>query len=243
MKLMICMDDTDNLETKGTGWLVEAACREMTAMGWGTYSMISRHQLFVHPDIPYTSHNSSMVFTAQTDVPGEEYARFLSAYLEEHSAPGSDPGLCIVPEPGSETRDELISFGLRAKREVLTKAQAYALARKLGVHLSEHGGTGGGIIGALAGIGLRLYGNDGRFRGWYHLGQAGSILTAGELKSYESIEDIRTADNTPVDDTARIRISDQLKTICMNGRSTLLVHPANGDGFHAVLAKEKLKRY
>jgi len=83
MKLMICMDDTDNLESKGTGWLVEDACREMTAMGWGRYSMISRHQLFVHPDIPYTSHNSSMVFTADTDVPGETYANFLSAYLEK----------------------------------------------------------------------------------------------------------------------------------------------------------------
>lgn len=35
----------------------------------------------------------------------------------------------------------------------------------------------------------------------------------------------------------------QLKTICMNGRSTLLVHPSNGDGVHAVLAKEELKRF
>jgi len=240
---MICMDDTDNLESKGTGWLVEDACREMTAMGWGTYSMISRHQLFVHPDIPYTSHNSSMVFTAETDVAPEKYAEFLSAYLETHSAPGSDPGLCIVPEPGDKTCKALMSFGLRAKKEVLTKSQAYALAEKLGIHLSEHGGTGGGIIGALAGIGLRLQGNDGRFRGWYHLGQAGSVMTAGELRSYESIEDIRTPENAPVDDARHIRISDQLKTICMNGRSTLLVHPADSDGIHPVLAKEELKRF
>ncbi len=243
MRLLICMDDTDNLETKGTGWLVEDACREMAGMGWGTYSMISRHQLYVHPDIPYTSHNSSMVFTAETDVGPERYAEFLSAYLETHSAPGSDPGLCIVPEPAAGTREALVCFGLRAKKEVLTKAEAYALAANLGVHLSEHGGTGGGVIGALAGIGLRLWGNDGRFRGWYHLGQAGSILTAGELRAYETIEDIRTPDNASVDDTARVRISDQLKTICMNGRSTLLVHPSNGDGVHAVLAKEELKRF
>ena len=243
MKLIICMDDTDNLESKGTGWLVEDACREMTALGWGKYSMISRHQLFVHPDIPYTSHNSSMVFTADTNVPPEKYAEFLSAYLENHSAPGSDPGLCIVPPLGAGERRTLMDFGLRAKKEVLTKNQAYSLARELGVHLSEHGGTGGGVIGALAGIGLRLWGNDGRFRGWYHLGQAGSVMTAGELRSYEAIEDIRTPADATVDDTARIRISDQLKTICMNGRSTLLVHPAGDDGIHAVLAKEELKRY
>jgi hypothetical protein len=243
MKLMICMDDTDNLESKGTGWLVEDACREMMAMGWGVYSMISRHQLFVHPDIPYTSHNSSMVFTAETDVPSERYVEFLSAYLEKNSAPGSDPGLCIAQELAADDCQRLMDFGLRAKKEVLTKKDAYNLADELGVHLSEHGGTGGGVIGALAGIGLRLWGNDGRYRGWFHFGKGGEIMTAAKLKGFEAIVDIRTPDNAPIEDTRLIRISDQLKTICMNGRSTLLVHPAGDDGIHMVLAKEELKRY
>lgn len=243
MKLLICMDDTDNMESKGTGWLVEDACREMTALGWGTYSMISRHQLFVHPDIPYTSHNSSMVFTAETDVPGERYVDFLSAYLEKNSAPGSDPGLCIAHEPANGAREALISFGLRAKKEVLTKDEAYALAHTLGVHLSEHGGTGGGIIGALAGIGLRLWGNDGRFRGWFHLGRDGELVTADRILAFESVEAIRTPDGSAVPDDARIALSEQLKTICMDGRSTLLVHPAGGDRVYRVLAKQELKRY
>jgi len=243
MKLIICMDDTDNLESKGTGWLVEDACREMTAMGWGRYSQISRHQLFVHPDIPYTSHNSSMVFTAETDVPREKYVEFLGAYLQRHSAPGSDPGLCVAREPLNGTREALISFGLRAKKEVLTKAEAYALARELGVHLSEHGGTGGGVIGALAGIGLRLWGNDGRFRGWFHLGRDGEVVTADRILAFKSVETIRTPDGATVQDDAPIAISDQLKTICMDGRSTLLVHPADGDGVYRVLAKQELKRY
>jgi hypothetical protein len=240
---MICIDDTDNLESKGTGWLVEDACREMTAMGWGTYSMISRHQLFVHPDIPYTSHNSSMVFTTETDVPKETYADFLSAYLKKNSAPGSDPGLCIAHEPANGDREALISFGLRAKKEVLTKDEAYALANTLGVHLSEHGGTGGGIIGALAGIGLRLWGNDGRFRGWFHLGQDGEIVSAKKLLAFESVETIRTPDGAAVPDNARIALSEQLKTICMDGRSTLLIHPADDHGVYRVLCKQELKRY
>lgn len=243
MKLIICMDDTDNLESKGTGWLVEDACREMTALGWGTYSMISRHQLFVHPDIPYTSHNSSMVFTTETDVPREMYVDFLSAYLKKNSAPGSDPGLCIAHEPANGTLEALISFGLRAKKEVLTKDEAYALASTLGVHLSEHGGTGGGIIGALAGIGLRLWGNDGRFRGWFHLGQDGEIVSADRLLAFESVETIRTPDGATVADDARIALSEQLKTICMDGRSTLLVHPADENGVYRVLCKQELKRY
>jgi len=111
------------------------------------------------------------------------------------------------------------------------------------VHLSEHGGTGGGIIGALAGIGLRLWGNDGRFRGWFHLGRDGEIVSADKLLAFESVETIRTPDGSAVPDDAHIAISDQLKTICMNGRSTLLVHPAGSDGVHRVLCKQELKRY
>ena len=156
MKLIISMDDTDNLETQGTGWLMEDACREMAAMEWGHFSMISRHQLLVHPDIPFTSHNSAMVFEAETAVGQENFIAFLSQYLTRHSAPGSDPGLCIVPQLRPDAQEAFISYGRRAKQEVLTKDEAYALAKDIGAHLSEHGGTGGGVIGALAGIGLRL---------------------------------------------------------------------------------------
>ena len=243
MKLIISMDDTDNLYTQGTGWLMEDACKEMLALEWGRISMISRHQLLVHPDIPYTSHNSAMVFEAQTDVDHKDIAEFLSRYLILHSAPGSDPGLCIVPELHSDAKEALISFGLRAKKEVLTKDEAYALARDVGAHLSEHGGTGGGVIGALAGIGLRLWENDGRYRGWFHYGKSGELMAASELKKFEAVEDIRTPDGEPVASEALIALTDQLKTIRMNGKSTLLVQPMNSAHVHEVYAKEDLKGY
>ncbi|NLW82228.1 MAG: hypothetical protein GXY42_11225 [Desulfovibrionales bacterium] len=243
MKLTIAMDDTDNLETQGTGWLLEDACKEMAARGWGPFSMISRHQLFVHRDIPYTSHNSAMVVEAESSVDQHHFIEFLGQYLAQHSAPGSDPGLCIVPELQTDVREALISFGLRAKREVITKDHAHSLARDAGVHLSEHGGTGGGVIGALAGVGLRLWGNDGRYRGWLHLGRGGQVMTAAALKTHPGIEDIRTPDGGLVAHEACIALADQLKTVCMDGKSTLLVHPENRDRVHAALTKNELKCY
>ena len=43
---------------------------------------------------------------------------------------------------------------------------AYLLAEQFPeLSLSEHGGTGDGVIGALAGVGLRLSGSDGRIKG------------------------------------------------------------------------------
>ncbi len=71
--------------------------------------------------------------------------------------------MCCVPK---NTRTLMI---------LLTKQEAYMLANTTGVHLSENGGTGDGIVGALAGTGLRLDGNDGRFRGWLEFGNTGVI--------------------------------------------------------------------
>lgn len=51
----------------------------------------------IHPDVPYTSHNSSMCFEAEL---GEEYLNelisFASHFLLTETAAGSDPGLCIA---------------------------------------------------------------------------------------------------------------------------------------------------
>lgn len=115
---------------------------------------ISRHQLFVHPSVPYSSHNSSMCITAEADQ--DRFAKIVQIaeqIVEKGSAPGSDPGLCLAA--GSRENlagEELIAFGLKAKRELCTKEEAYTLAEKTGVHLSEHGGTGQGVVGALAAI-------------------------------------------------------------------------------------------
>ena len=67
MRYWICMDDTDMPGTKGTGWLVQEICRELKDLGLGESSAISRHQLFVHEDIPFTSHNSAMCFELELE--------------------------------------------------------------------------------------------------------------------------------------------------------------------------------
>ena len=73
---------------------------------------------------------------------------------------GSDPGLCIVAET-SHAMNNLIAFGQLAAVEVVTQADAIEAAS--GAHLSGHGGTNDGIIGAAAGVGLTVWGWAGRF--------------------------------------------------------------------------------
>jgi len=160
INILVCIDDTDNIDSRGTGELASILAETIERKSWGKATPVTRHQLLIHPDIEYTSHNSSMCFEANIE---QEYladiTRFSMDFLLKESAEGSDPGLCIVPLDTLKDKQELINYGHNAKKNVLSKETAYALAKKLDIHLSEHGGTGIGVIGALAGTGLRLSGN------------------------------------------------------------------------------------
>ena len=68
MEILICIDDTDNLESPGTGHLAEILRSDIERLYVGKTSRITRHQLFVSPEIPYTSHNSAMCFKAEMEL-------------------------------------------------------------------------------------------------------------------------------------------------------------------------------
>lgn len=225
MKYLVCIDDTDMPGTKGTGWLVQELCEQMETLGWGTCSAISRHQLFVHEDIPYTSHNSSMCFELSLENnPMESVIKFMADYLETRSQKGSDPGLCVAKLDKALARKELIAFGKMAKQAVTSKAAAYDLARQSGIHLSEHGGTGDGVVGAVAGIGLRLSGNDGRYRGWYHLGQPGSIVRVDTLCDFPFIDQLVTRSGAVLSTDMSVSIgSEKTKTVRQDNKQVVVV--------------------
>lgn len=211
MQVLVAVDDTDNLETKGTGHLAEAIAAHVDRSGWGTRSFITRHQLLVHPDVPYTSHNSAMCFAAEIgDAHLDALTAHAAAFLGGESAPGSDPGLCVAVPGRLPAASELIAFGERAKREVLAQDDARALARRLGVHLSAHGGTGGGVIGALAAVGLRLGGNDGRVRGhleFEHV-DANRVVAVRHLRAHPHVDSVRTLAGDVLADDERVLLSD-----------------------------------
>ena len=66
MKLFVCIDDTDNLDSIGTGELLENMLRDAALHGLGKGNFIVRYQLLIHEEIPYTSHNSSMSCEVET---------------------------------------------------------------------------------------------------------------------------------------------------------------------------------
>ncbi|PLX94279.1 MAG: hypothetical protein C0620_06355 [Desulfuromonas sp.] len=243
MKILVSIDDTDNLESCGTGELAAQISQTIEEEGWGHCSYITRHQLLVHPDVPYTSHNSAMCFEATIEP--ENLGAIIdwsSQFLANNSAEGSDPGLCVAVVDALADIESLIAYGQSAKLEVLNKALAYQRAVENGLHLSEHGGTGQGVIGALAGIGLRLGGMDGRLKGKVAFSDDRVTFTAEELKDHPWIDAVETEEGDVVADATEVMLVDKVKVVRLRHHAVLLVEQ-NEQGQWQVLSRQKLKKY
>lgn len=182
MRVYVCFDDTDNLGApRGTGKLVRWFEEELpeSCSLWG----VVRQQLLVHPDIPYTSHNSSACAVVEApdhdDTIVDQLIERAIAHVGKHMLDGSDPGVCVATAD-SAALPSLVALGRRAATSVITQADAYSAAQ--GAHLSGHGGTNDGVIGAAAGVGLTHWGWSGRFVEFGGLRDFAQEVTVAQLQ-------------------------------------------------------------
>ncbi|WAC07750.1 MAG: hypothetical protein OS130_00690 [Thermodesulfobacteriota bacterium] len=186
MSVFICIDDTDNMESIGTGRLSRMLAEELTKKGLVSNTSVTRHQLLVHPDIPYTSHNSSACIEGiPTNGDLHKIAECAQGFLLQNFHEGADPGLCVSEKDA--VPEDLRTFGMRAQKEVLTMEEAREIADRLGVYIWLGGGTGQGFIGAMAGVGLRSTGNDGRFIELKGIREVKGVKSVGDILSQTAI--------------------------------------------------------
>lgn len=182
MKVYFGFDDTDARNSLyGTGklvrWFRQQLPQECECLG------VVRQQLLVCDDIPYTSHNSAACMIVEVPDPSMLDPMIADAvsHIERHAASGSDPGLCVATDQGAALGG-IMAYGRFCTHGVSTQKEALEAARH--IHLSGHGGTHDGIIGAAAAVGLTLSGWAGRFielgnlRGWPER------TTVSELKNH-----------------------------------------------------------
>jgi hypothetical protein len=193
--IFIGLDDTDNLESRGTGHLA----RQIAAALAADYRVlgVTRHQLLVDPRVPCTKNNSSAAILVDVDGdvdPTMLLQRVRALVADEYQA-GSDPGLCLARQVPAE----IIAFGYRAKRQLVTQDEARLLAASHDIPLLGLGGDEGGVIGALAAVGLAASGEDGRYplvgrsRELAGLQPVSALLAAG-------VAAVQTCDGRPVTD-------------------------------------------
>ncbi len=245
MHYLIGIDDTDNLESRGTGFRARCLGAELAAAGLARIEGISRHQLYVHPDIPYTSHNSSLCLGADVAAGAEdEVVDFCREFLLRESADGSDAGLCVAPLEAVD--GEAQSYGYRAKQAVIELGEAVALAQRLGVHLEGLTGDHMGMIGALAGVGLRRSGTDGRFVWLDGVRELKGVVPAGQLLESTGIDAIEDRAGSAVSDASLICVDPWPRAVLVEGRAVLLVEkPESGNAAcdWQLLPREEIRRY
>lgn len=180
-RIYVGIDDTDTLNSdRGTGklarWLVGSLPDGVRCCG------VVRQQLLVHPDVPYTSHNSAAcLILEQTAGAGiEPIVDCAVRHIEQHHLVGSDPGLCVAGADAAAC-ERLSDFGLACTRQVMTREDALAAAS--GVHLSGLGGSNDGIIGAAAAVGLTASGWSGRYIEYGRLRSQPETMTVAALEA------------------------------------------------------------
>jgi tRNA(Ile2) C34 agmatinyltransferase TiaS len=226
--LYIGLDDTDILNSPGTGHHARRIAAVL-ANRWPVRG-ITRHQLLLDPRVPMTAKNSANVIHLEVNEAElnlvsltEEVAAMLLAEFQ----PGSDPGLCIavtIPSAVSE-------FGRRTKTTLVTQAEARHLVTAYGLTLQALGGSGDGIIGALAAVGLAATGEDGRFI-W-----VGDIR---ELRGTQPVEAILAAGIAGIQTlsgqlvtSGLVETGDKIRPALIGGEVVLLVEPA-GEQWRAI---------
>jgi hypothetical protein len=222
MNLFIAIDDTDNEESVGTGRLSRMLAVELSRKGLAGNIGITRHQLLVHPDIPYTSHNSCACIEAIAKCAAmEEVAKVSRAFLIENYHETANPGLCVVNK--DNVPDELKQFGYRAQREVIDIQDARELAKRLGVFVWWYGETGQGCVGSLAGVGLRSTGNDGRFIDLAGIRDLKGVMTVGNILQQTAIHKVVSVSGEVLGDKEVVDTQDWVRPALHNNQVVLFM--------------------
>jgi len=224
---LLAIDDTDNEESIGTGRLARMLAEHLEQAGLLVEPSVTRHQLLVHPDIPYTSHNSAACIEAagRPEIAAKLLERARSFLLENFHA-GANPGLCVCR--ADAVPDRLVELALRAQREVLCLEEFDDAVSKLGLGLWWSGETGQGRIGACSGAALRSTGEDGRFIGLRGIRDLTGTLPASEILGRSGVAAVEATDGRALAPDTRVDTRGWVRPSLRGGRPVLVVREQDG---------------
>jgi len=219
--IYVGIDDTDTLDSRGTNQLAKHMARRLA----GRYfcHRIVRHQLLDDPRVPYTSKNgsASLLFEYQGDAAPPAISSFadeLAQMMLDNFIPGSDPGLCVT----TTVAQPVIEFGRVCQREVVNKKMALQIAASAGVFLKDLGGTGDGIVGALAAVGIAASNDGGRIVQWRDWPDDLSGDQAVETLLQRDVG-LREFETQQTVTTGRVDVGKHLRPNWVNGQCVLFV--------------------
>jgi hypothetical protein len=117
---------------------------------------------------------------------------------------------------------------LRAKKKIVSPIEAESLAGLYGITLEALTGDGRGVIGALAAVGLRKSGNDGRciWMNGKELRDLKGVYPVLELSNLAGIDDVVDINGGMVSPEERIEVGNWVRPIIRKNRIVLLAERA-----------------
>ena len=224
---LIGIDDTDIPETRGTGRLARMLVEELGACGLMCRG-VTRHQLLVHPSVPYTSHNSAACIGLEEPLrDADELFAYACEFVLARSPEGSDPGVCVA-EP-DRVSQEIQAFGRKSQQQVVQRVEAEGIAAASGCRLAGLAGSRQGVIGALAAVGLRAGGNDGRF---IELGRVRDLDDQVRVRDLMAagVQAVLSEDGDAPGPDARVETYGWARPRLVHGQAVLVVQRGDEDG-------------
>ena len=227
MRYIIGIDDTDNLESRGTGHRARMLGLGLMEASLCKLENITRHQLFVSPLIPYTSHNSSASLIVSGVNNPEGLITWCRDFLLRESADGSDAGLCVAAY--DYISNEVIEWGNNAKSIVLNMQDAYSLAERTGIYLEGLTGEKCGIIGSMAAVGLRKEGNDGRLLWMRNLRETKGVFSGSQIFELLDIDLLVDMNWQPVNLESTVELGDWSRPVMHGNKINLVLQKNNSN--------------
>ncbi len=215
------VDDTDIDGSPGTGRVARGLMRYLEAQGFGTSQGVTRHQLLLHPAIPFTSHNSALCLGLELTVGTRPLERACREYLTARAVEGADPALCVAEE--AVVTPAVHRLGERAKVSVLTVADARSAVDGTGAVLRSIAGDPQGVIGALAAVGLRAQGSDGRYVDLPGIREIRGMISVECLLRKTAVVAVTDADGVPLAADEKIDSQDWIRPSLVRGVPVLRV--------------------
>ena len=234
-RIFIGIDDTDTQTSKGTGYLSRELAKQIESNNLGKVVNITRHQLFISDKIKYTNRNNSAcieVLTSQKD----SLILFCREMVLSTTHPESQP--VIVYADAKSVAQNIIDFGCKAKTSIIKINEAIKLAEESGLVIDVLRSDKNGIIGAIAAIGLRTTGNDGRaiwVNGYEINGLTGTYMV-GEVYSRTHVDAIKTIDGYKIPTNASINFENKrIQPVLKDNTITFLVEEINNDQNESII--------
>lgn len=218
-RTLIAIDNTDSPDSRGTGFLARQLGELITMNTLGQVLTISRHYLFPYADDPVSSSNSAICMEVMSEN-GKALQAFCADFLKDEARPEASPGLCIAPWDGIS--EQLIDWSREAKKGNVKMQDALRISREENIFLKGWRG-GDGRIGALAALGLRRSGNDGRFIWLERLRKLAGAYTAEDLMALTAVDEIIDTKGEKINPDALIEVGEWVRPVLINHNITIIV--------------------